>query len=441
MDKLPPHNIDAEKALLGCLLIDNDAFAEVSPLVEVQDFYAGAHRSIYAEMAKILGRKGPMDMMILADGLRKAGTLDNAGGEAYLVGLMAEVSNTMFAGELANIVKDASIRRGMLMAARDMAMAAYDESQPLETAVAISEKSMREATGSMVQKGVKPVGAYLTAVMDRTEAGARGESDPGIATGFSDMDYLLKGLQKSDLLILAARPGMGKTALQTAIGSYTAVHGARVAHFSLEMSGEQQVTRMLAAEARIDYQRIQSGELYEHEWPVYMEAVGKFSQCKYFIDDTPGITVAQMRAKCLRIQAQHGLDLVMVDYLQLMRPDIRTGNKEQETGEVSRGLKELARELDCPVLAAAQLSRAVEQRREKRPVLSDLRDSGSLEQDADIVMFVYRDEYYNPDDTDRPNIAEVAVAKHRNGPTGMIELYWHGKYATFRNLKKEEINL
>jgi replicative DNA helicase len=232
------------------------------------------------------------------------------------------------------------------------------------------------------------------------------------------------------------------TSLQNAVALTAARrHGKRIAMFNLEMSGEQLVQRMISAETRIDSQRLRRGDLQEHEWPIFMEAIGRLSETRIFIDDTPSITPNQLRTKCRRLYAEHGLDLVMIDYLQLMQAERTTHNRVQEISEISRALKGLARELDVPVMAASQLSRAVEQRQEKRPLLSDLRDSGSIEQDADIVMFIYRDEYYNGDTTERPNIAEINIAKHRNGPTGTIDLFWHAKLATFRNLQRQEINL
>ena len=261
-------------------------------------------------------------------------------------------------------------------------------------------------------------------------------------TGFNDLDRILGGLNKSDLIILAARPGMGKTALQNGIALTAARrYNKRVAIFNLEMSGEQLVQRMLATETRIDSQRLRRGQLYENEWPIFLEAIGRLSETKIFIDDTPSITPLQLRTKCRRLYAEHGLDLIMIDYLQLMSASRTNNNRVQEISEISRSLKTLARELDVPVLAAAQLSRAVEQRQDKHPQLSDLRDSGSIEQDADIVLFIYRDEYYNPETTERPNIAEITIAKHRNGATGAIDLYWHPQLATFRNLQRQEINL
>jgi replicative DNA helicase len=282
-------------------------------------------------------------------------------------------------------------------------------------------------------------GEYLDRIQRLME---QGDDVIGVPTGFTDLDRLLGGLNRSDLLILAARPGMGKTSLQNAIALTAAMrYGKRVAMFNLEMSGEQLVQRMIAAETRIDSQRLRRGQLHEHELPIFMEAIGRLSETRIFIDDTPSITTNQLRTKCRRLYAEHGLDLVIIDYLQLMSAEHSTNNRVMEISEISRGLKGLARELDVPVLAAAQLSRAVEQRQDKHPQLSDLRDSGSIEQDADIVMFIYRDEYYNPDTTERPNIAELTIAKHRNGPTGVIDLYWHSKLATFRNLQRQEINL
>jgi replicative DNA helicase len=270
----------------------------------------------------------------------------------------------------------------------------------------------------------------------------RGDEFIGIPTGFTDLDRMLSGLNKSDLVIIAARPGMGKTALQNAVALNAARrYDKRVAMFNLEMSGEQLVQRMIASETRIDSQRLRRGELADHEWAIFLEALGRLSETRIFIDDTPSITPMQLRTKCRRLHAEHGLDLIMIDYLQLMSAEHPTSNRVQEVSEISRELKGLARELDVPVVAAAQLSRAVEQRQNKRPMLSDLRDSGSIEQDADVVMFIYRDDYYNPDSSERPNIAEVNVAKHRNGPTGAIDLFWHGKLATFRNLHRQEIEL
>ena len=269
-----------------------------------------------------------------------------------------------------------------------------------------------------------------------------GDDVIGVPTSFTDLDKVLGGLNKSDLIIIAARPGMGKTALQLAIAQSAARRfNKRVAIFSLEMSGEQLVQRMISAETRIDSQRLRRGDLKEHEWPIFYEAIGRISETQIFIDDTPSITSLQLRTKARRLYAEHDLDLIMIDYLQLMSAERSASNRVQEISEISRGLKGLARELDIPVVAASQLSRAVEQRQDKRPQLSDLRDSGSIEQDADVVIFIYRDEYYNPETSERPNIAEVNVAKHRNGPTAMVDLYWQGQLATFRNLQRQEIAL
>jgi replicative DNA helicase len=288
-----------------------------------------------------------------------------------------------------------------------------------------------------------PVKEIASSYLDRIEElHARGDDVIGVPTSFSDLDKLLGGLNKSDLIIIASRPGMGKTALQLAISQAAARRFAkRVAIFSLEMSAEQLVQRMIAAETRIDSQRLRRGDLQEHEWPIFYEAVGRISECQLFIDDTPSITPMQLRTKARRLHAEHGLDLIMIDYLQLMYAERAQNNRVQEISEISRSLKGLARELDIPVVAASQLSRAVEQRQDKRPQLSDLRDSGSIEQDADVVIFIYRDEYYHPDTSDRPNIAEINVAKHRNGPTATVDLYWHGQLATFRNLQRQEITL
>ncbi len=443
IERLPPHNLEAEEAVLGSLLIDPDAIYDVANFLHPRDFYKVQNGWIYEAILALNERREPLDLLTLTDELRRREQLEEIGGEAVIIGLVNAVPTSVNAAHYGRIVEAASTRRQLINAASAIANLAYEEAEDISIVIDRAEQALFSVSEERTTRDLIPISQIARDYLERIEAlTERGEDIIGVPTGFSDLDRLLGGLNKSDLLILAARPGMGKTSLQNAIALTAAArYGKRVAIFNLEMSGEQLVQRMLSAETRIDSQRLRRGQLQEHEWPIFMEAIGRLSQTRIFIDDTPSITPNQLRTKCRRLYAEHGLDLIMIDYLQLMVTERGNNNRVQEISEISRGLKGLARELDVPVLAAAQLSRAVEQRQDKRPLLSDLRDSGSIEQDADIVMFIYRDEYYNPDTTERPNIAELNIAKHRNGPTGTIDLYWHSKLATFRNLQRQEINL
>ncbi len=443
IERLPPHNLEAEEAVLGSLLIDPDAIYDVANFLHPHDFYKVQNKWIYEAILALNERREPLDLLTLTDELRRREQLEEIGGEAVIIGLVNAVPTSVNAAHYGRIVEAASTRRQLINAASSIANLAYEEAEEISIVIDRAEQALFSVSEERTTRDLTPISQIARDYLERIEKlTERGEDIIGVPTGFSDLDRLLGGLNKSDLLILAARPGMGKTSLQNAIALTAATrYGKRIAIFNLEMSGEQLVQRMLSAETRIDSQRLRRGQLHEHEWPIFMEAIGRLSQTRIFIDDTPSITPNQLRTKCRRLYAEHGLDLIMIDYLQLMVTERGSSNRVMEISEISRGLKGLARELDVPVLAAAQLSRAVEQRQDKRPLLSDLRDSGSIEQDADIVMFIYRDEYYNPDTTERPNIAELNIAKHRNGPTGTIDLYWHSKLATFRNLQRQEISL
>lgn len=443
IERLPPHSLEAEEALLGSLLIDPDAIFDVATFLRPEAFYRSHNQWVYEAILTLSDRREPLDLITLTEELRRREQLEQVGGEGYIISLINAVPTAINALSYGRLVEAASIRRKMIGAAGAIANLAYDEAEDVNIVIDRAEQALFSISEARTTRDLVSVKQIAREYLERIERlNELGDDIIGVPTGFTDLDRLLGGLNKSDLLILAARPGMGKTALQTGIAVKAAMgYGKRVAMFNLEMSGEQLVQRMLATETRIDSQRLRRGQLYEQEWPIFMEAIGRLSETRIFIDDTPSITSHQLRTKCRRLYAEHGLDLIVIDYLQLMQAERPTNNRVQEISEISRGLKGLARELDVPVLAAAQLSRAVEQRQEKRPQLSDLRDSGSIEQDADVVMFIYRDEYYNPDSTERPNIAEIHIAKHRNGPTGSIDLYWHGKLATFRNLQRQEINL
>lgn len=443
VDRLPPHSIEAEEAVLGSLLIDPDAILEVASFLKPDAFYREQNRWIYQAILDLHNHEEPLDFVTLAEALRQREQLEDAGGEAYLISLLNAVPTSINARSYGRIVEAASVRRRLIKAAGTIADLAFDQDEDINVVLDRSEQALFSISEERTTRDLVPVREIARNYLDRIEdLAARGDEMIGIPTGFVDIDRILSGLNKSDLLIVAARPGMGKTSFQIGMALHAGLrHGKRVAIFNLEMSGEQLVQRMIAAETHIDSQRLRRGDLHEKEWPLFYEAVGRLSETQIFIDDTPSITPLQLRTKCRRLYAEHGLDLIMVDYLQLMQAEHTTNNRVQEISEISRGLKGLARELDVPVVTASQLSRAVENRQDKRPQLSDLRDSGSIEQDADIVMFIYRDEYYNPETTERPNIAEINIAKHRNGPTGVIDLYWHGKLATFRNLQRQEVRL
>ena len=443
IDRLPPSNVDAEEALLGSLLIDSDAIFEVATFLRPDAFYREKNKWIYECIISLNDRREPVDLITLSDELRHRSQLDEVGGEAFIIGLLNIVPTSVHAQHYGRIIEAASVRRRMISAATTIANLAFEQEEDISVTIDRAEQALFSISEERTTRDLVAVKEVARAYLDRIEElHERGDEVIGVPTSFTDLDRLLGGLNRSDLIIIAARPGMGKTALQLAIGQAAARrYNKRIAMFSLEMSAEQLVQRMIAAETRIDSQRLRRGDLEEHEWPIFYEAVGRISETQIFIDDTPSITPLQLRTKCRRLYSEHGIDLIMVDYLQLMVTDRPYGNRVQEISEISRALKGLARELDIPVVANSQLSRAVEQRTEKRPVLADLRDSGSIEQDADVVMFIYRDDYYKHEESERPNIAEINIAKHRNGPTAVVDLFWQGQFATFRNLQRQEVKL
>jgi len=442
-DRVPPNNIEAEEALLGSLLIDPEAVYDVAAFLRPEAFYREQNKWIFEAILDLNERREPVDLITLTDELRRRGRLEELGGEATIIALINTVPTSINARNYGQIIEAAALRRRMIGAASTIANLAYEQDENINVVIDRAEKALFSISEERTTRDLVPVKEIAKSYLDRIEElHARGDDVIGVPTSFTDLDKVLGGLNKSDLIIVAARPGMGKTSLQISIAQTAARRfNKRVAIFSLEMSGEQLVQRMIAAETRIDSQRLRRGDLKEHEWPIFYEAIGRISETQIFIDDTPSITSMQLRTKARRLYAEHDLDLIMIDYLQLMQSEHTSNNRVQEISEISRGLKGLARELDIPVVAASQLSRAVEQRQDKRPQLSDLRDSGSIEQDADVVIFIYRDEYYNPETSERPNIAEINVAKHRNGPTATVDLYWHGQLATFRNLQRQEIAL
>jgi replicative DNA helicase len=433
-DKTVPHNIDAEEAVLGALLIDPEGIFRVLPFLRAGDFYLQKHRWIYEAVTRIHERRDPIDFLTLTTELEQLERLETVGGAAYISELINAVPSAISIESYGRLVEQTAVRRRLLDAASDIARFAYNEAMPVDEVVDHSEKALFGVSQKRSTRDLQPIQDIVPRYYDHIENlyAHRGEL-MGVPSGFRDLDRLLGGFQKSDLLILAARPGVGKTSLMLTFALRAAEQHKVAALFSLEMSAEQLVQRLVAQVSGIDAQRLRLGQLKDEEWPAFAEAIGHLSELPIYIDDTPSISVLQLRTKVRRLASERGLDVIFIDYLQLMNADIRSDNRVQEVSYISRSLKGLAREVDVPLMTLSQLSRAVEQRQDKHPVLSDLRESGSLEQDADIVMFIYRDELYD-EHTENPNIADVMIAKHRSGPTGTIQLYFNKRLTQFADV-------
>jgi len=433
---LPPQNIEAEQSVLGSLLLDSEAVVRVASFLRPDDFYNRAHSLIYQAILNLHERREPVDFVTLCDELDRKGLLEEVGGAAYITSLINAVPTPIHVEHYARIVERTATLRRLLSAATEIASLAYEEARDIDEVVDRAEQIIFGVSQRRLHRDVLPIKQVLEEYFERIEYLHRHRGEfIGVPTGFTQLDKLLGGLQKSDFVIIAGRPGMGKSSLALSIAHNAAKRfGQRVAIFSLEMSAEQVVQRLLAAETGIDSQRLRLGDIRDEEWPRLVQAIAILSDALIFIDDTPAISAMELRAKARRIHAEHGIDLLIVDYLQLMHGDARSENRVQEISYISRSLKALARELNIPVVALSQLSRAVEQRQDKRPILSDLRESGSIEQDSDVVMFIYREEMYNPD-TEKQNIAEIIVAKHRNGPTGVVPLYFRKEVAQFTEVE------
>ncbi len=412
-----PHSREAEEAVVGAVLINPEVYYDVAQFLQADDFYIHRHRWIWEAFTSLHEQRIPVDLLTVSEELDRKGQLAEIGGPAYLTALVNQVPTSLNAESYGHIVESHSIRRKMINAANSIASLAYNEDSTVDNVMDEAEKAVFNVSERRLKHDVQPISNVLSEYYDRIDDLAkRGEDIYGVPTGFIDLDKMLSGLQPSDLLIIAGRPGQGKTGfLLSAARNAALTHKKHVAIFSLEMSNEQVAQRLIAQETGIDSQRLRTGKLQENEWPLFTHAIEVMSDTHIFLDDTPAITPLQLRTKCRRLHLEHHLDLIIVDYLQLMGGDTHTENRVQEVSYISRNLKVLARELNVPVLAAAQLSRAVEQRSDKKPVLSDLREFGSLEQDSDIVMFIYRPDQYEKD-TVKQNVAEIIVAKHRNGP-------------------------
>ena len=436
-----PHSREAEEAVVGAVLINPEAYYDVAQFLQADDFYIHRHKWIWEAFTRLHEQRTPIDMLTLSDELDRMGQLAELGGPAYLTALINQVPTSLNAESYGHIVESHSIRRKMINAANQIASLAYNEESQVETVMDEAEKAVFNVSERRLKHDLVPISSVLSEYYDRIDDLAKRDDEIfGVPTGFIDLDRLLGGLQPSDLLIIAGRPGQGKSGFLLSVAKNAALtHKKHVAIFSLEMSNEQVVQRLIAQETAIDSQRLRTGKLAEEEWPLFTHSIEVFSDTKIFLDDTPAVTPLQLRTKCRRLHMEYGLDLVIIDYLQLMGGDTRNDNRVQEVSYISRNLKVLARELNVPVLAAAQLSRAVEQRSDKRPVLSDLRESGSLEQDADIVMFIYRPDQYEKD-TVKQNVAEIIVSKHRNGPVGSVELIFRGALAKFENAATKHVS-
>ena len=429
-----PHSREAEEAVVGAVLINPEVYYDVAQFLAADDFYIHRNKWIWEAFTRLHEQRIPVDLLTLSEELDRSNLLADVGGSAYITSLINQVPSSLNAESYGRIVEGHSIRRKMITAANKIASIAYNESSTVDDVMNEAEKAVFNVSERRLKHDLQPISAVLSDYYDRIdELAKRPEEIHGVPTGFIDLDRMLTGLQPSDLLIIAGRPGQGKTGFLLSIAKNAALtHKKHVAIFSLEMSNEQVVQRLIAQETGIDSQRLRNGKLQENEWPLFTHAIEVFSDTHIFLDDTPAITPLQLRTKCRRLHMEFGIDLIIVDYLQLMGGDTRNDNRVQEVSHISRSLKVLARELNVPVLTAAQLSRAVEQRTDKKPVLSDLRESGSLEQDADIVMFIYRPDQYEKD-TDKQNIAEIIIAKHRNGPVGSVELIFRSALAKFEN--------
>jgi replicative DNA helicase len=435
-----PKDIDTEAALLAAIIADGAALYDVLDTVQPNDFWLTRHQWVYEAMLSLHRRGEGIDYVTVVSELGKVGRLEEIGGAAWVTGLLNQTpSIPLFAGTYGRIIRAAAVRRRLITAASAIAKLAYDGEKDVQMVVDEAQAALAAATDGREESDLGTAAQIVSRVYDDVER-RRIEDVSGIPTGFADLDRELGGLQAGDLLLVAGRPGMGKTALQLTIAYNAARRGKRVLVVSLEMSASQNMQRLIAMESKVPTEKQRRGALSDDDFSAFTRGVGAISRLPIWVLDSPGLTPEALRARVKRLHAEHKLDLVMVDYLQLMTATRKDSNRVQEVSDISRAMKQLARELDVPVLAAAQLSRAVEQRQDKRPTLSDLRDSGALEQDADVVLFIYRDDYYNPN-TDKKNQADIIIAKHRNGPTGMVSLHFSRELTRFSNLKRMPVDL
>lgn len=437
--RLPPQNLDAEVSVLGALLLDQNAVVKVADIVSADDYYDRRHQLIYESILVLFEKRQPIDALTVKSRLEDAGNLEVAGGASYIASLVNAVSTATHVVHHAEIIREKAVLRRLISAANEISQLGYKEDEDVDIVLDRAEQTLFSVSQKFLKQNFITIRSVLSSTFERINDLTEHKGQVrGIPTGFRALDNMLAGFQKSDLLILAARPSMGKTSLALNFVEHIAIRNKKnVGLFSLEMSADQLTDRLLCVLGNIDSWRLRTGNLSDADFSRLHEAMGKLAEAGIFIDDSPFVNVMEMRARARRLQMEHGLDFLVVDYLQLMDgtggKSSNTDNRVQEVSYISRSLKALARELNIPVLALSQLSRAVEQRSPKIPQLSDLRESGSIEQDADVVMFIYREDFYNPD-TERKHIAEIHIAKHRNGPTGKAELYFKNDQTKFVDL-------
>ena len=439
--RVMPHSIEAEQSVVGAMLMDKDAILTAAEIVSGQDFYQTAYGVIFDSMVELFNEGKPVDLVTLQERLKEKDVPPEIASLEFVRDLVSAVPTSANVKYYAQIVADKSMLRKLIKLNDEISNTCYAGKESLETILETTEKSMFQLLQQRNTGEYVPIRQVVLNALDKIEKASKSKGTvTGIPTGFIDLDYKLSGLQPSDLILVAARPSMGKTAFVLNIAQYVAFKKDRAtAIFSLEMSKEQLVNRLFSLESQVDAQALCTGNMKDSDWEKLIEGAGIIGKSKLIIDDTPGISVSELRSKCRKYKLEHGLDLIIIDYLQLMTGSVgkRSESRQQEISEISRSLKGLARELNVPVIALSQLSRAVESRPDKRPMLSDLRESGAIEQDADVVMFIYRDEYYNKD-SEYKKQAEIIIAKQRNGPVGTVHLAWLGEYTKFANLSRQE---
>ena len=432
-----PSNLEAERSILGAILLDNAVCNQAIELLRRDDFFLESHRRIFDKMIALTERLMPIDLITLSDELRRAGEFEQIGGATYIASLIDGVPRTDTIEPYAKLVKSKSMLRKLITASNQIIALAFEEEDEADMIIDKAEQMIFQIAEDRARQGFQYVGDVAHRRLEQIEQMAgRPEMITGVPTGFTGFDRMTSGLQRQELIVIAARPSMGKTALALNMAQYASKNANVVGIFSLEMSAEQLVSRLLCSEARVDAHRLRTGYLNREEWARLADALRRLCETKVFIDDTPGVGVLEMRAKSRRLKAEHGLDLLVIDYLQLMAGRGRIESRQQEVSQISRDLKTLAKELDVPVVALSQLSRAPEQRSEHKPQLSDLRESGAIEQDSDVVCFIYREELYNPTDENQ-GTAELIIGKQRNGPTGMVQLAFLKEFTRFENMWRE----
>lgn len=439
--RIPPHSTEAERAVIGSMIMDSDAILICSEMLVSDDFYQGQYGVIFDALVEMYKSGIGTDLVTIQEKLREKEVPPELSSVEFIGSLIGSVPTSANVKNYAKIVHDKSMLRKLIRVTERIAGECYTDKTPLDEILDDTEKSIFDVMQNRGGSEFEPIRDVVLRTLDSIEKAAKQQGHiTGLETGFRDLDYKTAGLQKSDLILIAARPAMGKTAFVLNIAEYVALHSkSTIAMFSLEMSKEQLVKRMLSMNSHVDSQKIRTGNLEDEDWDKLVGSVRKIGNSNLVIDDTSGITATELRSKCRKLKIEKGLDLVIIDYLQLMSGSgkRRSENRQQEISEISRSLKVMARELNVPVIALSQLSRAVEQRPDKKPLLSDLRESGAIEQDADMVMFLYRDEYYNPETTEEKGVAEVIIAKQRSGPTGSVKLAWLAQYTKFGNLEPE----